>query len=186
MGNYQHKPQSSRNYILDVKRRQKLYGFSHESLFEFWESSIFQDYGTEYYITNPTGCLLEEDIAASNSYIDTWNKWKTQNPKLKFHPNLPYELKPIYYPDMFNEFLYIEYRTTPTLFGPTIPKQHQKMHFNNINNFYKTDIGQEHLENRNIKCQKTFVNTLLDDYEYNLLVNTIIDKYGKISWSLSQ
>jgi hypothetical protein len=186
MGNYQTKPQSSRNYLLDVKRRQKLYGFSPEVLEEFWASSIFREYGKEYYITNPAGSLLEEDIAASNSYIDTWNKWKTQNPKLKFHPNLPYEFKPIYYPDMFNEFLYIEYRFAPTLFGPVIPKRHLKIHFNNINNFYKTDVGQEHLKKRNIKCQKTFVNTLLDQYEYSLLVNMIVDKYGEVSWSLSQ
>jgi hypothetical protein len=171
MGILQTKPQYSRNYLLDMNRRHKLYGFDRETLELFWTS--------EQEVIRK---ITKENSLGSIGYIDNWNKWKSQHSKLRFHPNLPYAFNTIYFPDIFTEFLDMDYR----LFGLIIPKTHISTHFNSIANFYSTSVGVEHRETQSITSLNTFVNTLLDLYEYSQLVDMIIDKYGKPSWELSQ
>ena len=195
----QPKPHRSRNYLLEVKRRQLKYGVNIETVEVFWNSQVFSDFLKQYYQQHPDSYLVLNNQPVPNAYIDAWNEWKNQTTNTLIEtslPNLPYsrDFKSPYYPDMFNElfdltfgFTFSHWDSCCLLFTPNLPKYHLQKHLTSITNFYSGDLW---IEVRRQQPQFTivseYVNSLLDQYEYHHLIDLIIQKHGLIAWNHSQ
>lgn len=186
MGCCQTKPQYSRNFLLDSKRRQKLYGLSIENLDEFWKSQSFKEFLSRYYRDNP-GKLLnlvdkKRQSPVPNSYIDTWNLWKNRDPNLSKLPNLPYpsQLENPYYPDIFTEMLDIQLYAPMNLCSwgeSNIPRRHHREHFNTVKDFYLKQTVNHY---KQFGTLDNYVNILLDANEYHKLMKRLQNTYSNV------
>jgi len=179
MGCCQTKPQYSRDFILDSKRRQKVYGLTIENIENFWKSQNFKIYTHNFYLHNPDKSLLIDDKKpVPNCYIDAWNTWKRCQTNTQQYKDLPYpnQQNNPYYPDMFSEI--VDRLCKRSLFcQPEIPTTHYHKHFNTIKNFYLTNVEQKHYLNQH-KTLDDYVNSLLDFNEFHQLVKTINQTYS--------
>ena len=197
MGLCASKPYKTRNYMLDMERRRLIYGLNCETVEQFWLSDEFKTFVEEYYQKHPESDLVLTGKVVCNEYIDTWNIWKRKQESHINNPDMPYpdRFESVYFPDMFNELLQIEF-PYPSIYDsicdfcqPRIPKKHSPKQFNSILKLYQTPVAyRNYLKNakRKFPTLEIYVNSLLDYNEYHQLKKQLINIYGKTVWDASQ
>ena len=189
MGCCQTKPQYSRNFILDSRRRQLKYGLTIQNIEKFWNSEDFQTFRAQFYSQNPNGQLgmlserdSKHDQPVPDGYIDTWNSWKNKQDGISNLPNLSYpsqEENP-YYPDIFAEMVDQVIRPTVCFSDtkiPHCPVYHNRQHVNTIKNLYR---DQAALHSQEYKSLQEYVIHLLDENEFHQLVKKINTTYSNV------